>query len=69
MMTSSGPKWIIIIPEQAPTGRNDRTGVFVVIEKDSTVRWKHIVAGITEGGFVQVDGLWPAASGNARNPD
>ncbi|RJP81006.1 MAG: efflux RND transporter periplasmic adaptor subunit [Desulfobacteraceae bacterium] len=48
---------VTIIPEQALTRRNDRTGVFVVIEKDSTVRWKHIVAGITEGGFVQVDGL------------
>lgn len=45
-----------IVPEQALTTRGDRTGVFVVNEKNRTVSWRTVKAGIREGGRVQVEG-------------
>ena len=49
----------ILIPEQALTKRDDKTGVFVVMEKGKTVAWKNVVAGIKEDGLVQVQGIEP----------
>jgi RND family efflux transporter MFP subunit len=46
----------VIVPEQALTERNDRTGVFVVSEDGRSVRWREVAAGIREDGRVQVDG-------------
>ncbi|GAH35339.1 unnamed protein product, partial [marine sediment metagenome] len=45
------------IPEQALTKRNDQTGVFVVMVKDSGVRWNNVTVGIKEGDLVQVQGI------------
>jgi RND family efflux transporter MFP subunit len=46
----------VIVPEQALTERNDRTGVFVVSEDGRSVRWREVAAGIRADGRVQVDG-------------
>jgi RND family efflux transporter MFP subunit len=46
----------VIVPEQALTERDDRTGVFVVSEDGRSVRWREVAAGIREDGRVQVDG-------------
>jgi len=45
-----------IIPEQALTTRDDKTGVFVVGEDGRTVAWREVTLGIREGGRVQVTG-------------
>lgn len=49
----------ILIPEQALTKRDDKTGVFVVMEKGKSVAWKNVVAGIKEDELVQVQGVEP----------
>ncbi len=46
-----------VIPEQALTKRDDQIGVFVVIKKDSTVRWNNVIVGIKEGNLLQVEGI------------
>jgi len=46
----------IIVPEPALTTRGDRTGVFVVNERDRTVSWREVTVGIRDGNLVQVDG-------------
>ncbi|BCR04478.1 MexH family multidrug efflux RND transporter periplasmic adaptor subunit [Desulfuromonas versatilis] len=46
----------VIVPEQALTQRNDRTGVFVVSEDGGSVAWRVVQVGIREGGRVQVSG-------------
>lgn len=46
----------VIVPEQALTTRNDRTGVFVVSEDGRSVNWREVRVGIREGGRVQVLG-------------
>ena len=46
----------IIVPEQALTERNDRTGVFVVSEDEKSVLWREVKVGIREGDRVQVEG-------------
>jgi RND family efflux transporter MFP subunit len=45
-----------IIPEQALTTRDDKTGVFVVSEDGRTVAWRDVKLGIREGSRVQVVG-------------
>jgi RND family efflux transporter MFP subunit len=45
-----------IVPEQALTKRDDRTGVFLVDDDGQTVTWRDVTVGITEGGRVQVEG-------------
>jgi RND family efflux transporter MFP subunit len=45
-----------IVPEQALTTRNDRTGVFVIDEDNLTVAWHEVKVGIREGERVQVQG-------------
>jgi hypothetical protein len=45
-----------IIPRQALTSRDDRTGVFVVSEDGRSVAWREVTLGIREGGRVQVEG-------------
>jgi RND family efflux transporter MFP subunit len=46
----------IIIPDQALTTRNDRTGVFVVNDDGETVTWRDVKVGIREGKRIQVEG-------------
>ena len=46
----------VIVPEQALTERNDRSGVFVVSEDGQSVAWREVAVGIREGGRVQVEG-------------
>jgi RND family efflux transporter MFP subunit len=46
----------VIVPEQALTKRNDRSGVFVVSEDGQSVRWREVVVGIRAGDRVQVEG-------------
>jgi RND family efflux transporter MFP subunit len=46
----------VIVPEQALTERNDRTGVFVVSEDGQSVSWRETAVGIREGDRVQVEG-------------
>ncbi len=46
----------IIVPDQALTTRNDRTGVFVVNEDGETVTWRDVEVGIREGNRIQVVG-------------
>jgi RND family efflux transporter MFP subunit len=46
----------IIVPEQALTTRNDRTGVFLVGDDGRSVAWREVQVGIREGGRVQVLG-------------
>jgi RND family efflux transporter MFP subunit len=45
-----------IVPFQALTTRNDRTGVFVVHEDGRSVVWREVRVGIREGERVQVEG-------------
>lgn len=45
-----------IVPEQALTVRDDRTGVFVVSEDGRAVTWREVQVGIREGHRVQVEG-------------
>ena len=45
-----------IIPEQALTIRDDRSGIFVVGEDGQSVVWREVKVGIREGHRVQVEG-------------
>ena len=45
-----------IVPEQALTMRDDKTGVFIVSEDGRSVAWHEVKAGIREGRRVQVEG-------------
>ncbi len=47
----------IVVPEAAVVTRNGTTGVFVLVEKKSTVLWKEVVIGIQQGGFTQIKGV------------
>jgi RND family efflux transporter MFP subunit len=45
-----------IVPQQALTVRDDRTGVFIVGEEGRSVAWREVAVGIREGERVQVAG-------------
>jgi RND family efflux transporter MFP subunit len=45
-----------IVPEQALTVRDDRSGVFIVSEDGRSVAWREVTAGIRQGNRVQVKG-------------
>ena len=45
-----------IVPEQALTIRDDKSGVFIVSEDGRSVVWREVKAGIREGNRVQVEG-------------
>ena len=45
-----------IVPEQALTTRDDRTGVFVVDADGRKVAWRPVETGISDAGRVQVEG-------------
>jgi RND family efflux transporter MFP subunit len=45
-----------IVPEQALTIRNDRSGVFLVSEDGRSVVWREVTVGIRQSGRVQIDG-------------
>jgi RND family efflux transporter MFP subunit len=45
-----------IIPEQALTIRDDRSGVFIVNQDGQSVAWREVKVGIREGERVQVNG-------------
>ena len=45
-----------IVPEQALTIRNDRSGVFLVREDGRSVVWREVTVGIRQNGRVQIDG-------------
>ncbi len=45
-----------LLPEQALTTRDNRTGVFVVSEDGKSVVWRTVTVGIREGNRVQVEG-------------
>jgi len=45
-----------IVPEQALTIRDDRSGVFIVSEDGRSVAWHEVNVGIREGDRVQVEG-------------
>jgi RND family efflux transporter MFP subunit len=45
-----------IVPEQALTVRDDRSGVFIVSEDGRSVAWRQVTAGIRQGNRVQVKG-------------
>ncbi len=45
-----------IVPEQALTVRDDRTGVFIVDAEGGSVAWREVKVGIREGDRVQVEG-------------
>jgi RND family efflux transporter MFP subunit len=45
-----------IVPEQALTIRDDRTGVFIVSEDTKTVVWREVTVGIRDGKRVQLGG-------------
>jgi len=45
-----------IVPEQALTVRDDRSGVFIVSEDGRSVAWREVKVGIREGDRVQVEG-------------
>ena len=45
-----------IVPEQALTIRDDRSGVFIVSDDGRSVRWRTVDVGIREDGRVQVAG-------------
>jgi RND family efflux transporter MFP subunit len=45
-----------IVPEQALTTRDDRTGVFVVNPDGRSVTWREVRVGIRDGDRVQVEG-------------
>ena len=46
----------IIVPEQALTVRDDRSGVFIVSEDGRSVTWHEVKVGIRDGNRVQVKG-------------
>jgi RND family efflux transporter MFP subunit len=46
----------IIVPEQALTKRNDKTGVFIVTEDGRSVVWREVEVGFRDNGRVQVTG-------------
>ena len=46
----------VIIPQQAVTIRDDRSGVFIVSEDGRSVAWREVKTGIREGNRVQVEG-------------
>jgi RND family efflux transporter MFP subunit len=46
----------IIVPEQALTMRDDKSGVFIVSEDGRSVAWREVKVGIREGDRVQVEG-------------
>ena len=46
----------VIVPQQAITIRNDKTGIFVIDEKQDKVIWRNVTTGIVENGMVQVKG-------------
>ena len=43
-----------IIPQQALTTRDDKTGVFIVSEDGQSVSWREVTLGIREGNWVEV---------------
>jgi RND family efflux transporter MFP subunit len=45
-----------IVPEQALTIRNNRSGVFLVGEDGQSVVWREVTVGIRQNGRLQVDG-------------
>ena len=45
-----------IVPEQALTIRDDKSGVFIVSEDGRSVAWREVKVGIREGDRVQVEG-------------
>ena len=45
-----------IVPEQALTIRDNRSGVFIVSEDGRSVAWREVKAGIRQGDRVQVEG-------------
>jgi len=45
-----------IVPEQALTIRDDRSGVFIVSEDGRSVAWREVKVGIHQGDRVQVEG-------------
>jgi len=45
-----------IVPEQALTIRDDRSGVFIVSEDGRSVAWREVKVGIREGDRLQVEG-------------
>jgi RND family efflux transporter MFP subunit len=45
-----------IVPEQALTVRDDKSGVFIVSEDGQSVVWREVKVGIREGDRVQVEG-------------
>jgi RND family efflux transporter MFP subunit len=46
----------LIVPEQALTVRDDRSGIFIVSQDGQTVLWREVKVGIREGDRVQVEG-------------
>ena len=47
---------VTIVPEQALTIRDDRSGVFIVSEDGRSVAWREVKVGIRAGDRVQVEG-------------
>lgn len=45
-----------LVPEQALTKRNDKTGVFIVTEDGTSVAWREVTVGIRDGHKVQIKG-------------
>jgi multidrug efflux pump subunit AcrA (membrane-fusion protein) len=45
-----------IVPEQALTIRDDKSGVFVISEDGRSVAWREVKVGIRESGRAQVEG-------------
>ncbi len=45
-----------IVPEQALTVRDDRSGVFILSEDQRSVAWREVKVGIRDGDQVQVEG-------------
>jgi RND family efflux transporter MFP subunit len=45
-----------VVPEQALTVRDDKSGVFIVDEDGQSVVWREVKIGIRQGGRVQVEG-------------
>lgn len=45
-----------IVPEQALTSRDDKTGIFLVNKKNRTVHWLPVRVGIRDSGNVAIDG-------------
>jgi RND family efflux transporter MFP subunit len=45
-----------IVPEQALTIRDDRSGVFVVSQDEQSVVWREVKAGIRQGNRLQIEG-------------